>query len=113
MNTTFIVVNPAHTEVAFNEVVSNIDKLIEESNSLNIDGSILGELNSFKEFIDTLNFMCYFENNPTVFLRKNIKDALDRLKLTWLVRFCYNRQSDTYKFCNSVYDVLHEFYYEE
>ena len=107
MNTTFIVVNPAHTEVAFNEVVSNIDKLIEESNSLNIDRSILSELNSFKEFIDTLNFMCYFENNPTVFLRKNIKNALDR------VRFCYNRQSDTYKFCNSVYDVLHEFYYEE
>ena len=83
MNTTFIVVNPAHTEVAFNEVVSNIDKLIEESNSLNIDRSILSELNSFKEFIDTLNFMCYFENNPTVFLRKNIKNALDLSLKKW------------------------------
>lgn len=82
MNTTFIVVNPIHTEIAFNEAVSNIDKLIEEAYSLNIDGSILSELNSFKEFIDTLNFMCYFENNPTLFLRQNIKDALDRIKLT-------------------------------
>ena len=113
MNTAFIVVNPTHIEIAFNEVVSNIDKLIEEAYSLNIDGSILSELNSFKEFINTLHFMCYFENNSTVFLRKNIKDALDRIKLTWLVRFCYNRQSDTYKFCNSVYDVLHEFYYKD
>ena len=76
MNTTFIVVNSTHTEVAFNEAVSNIDKLIEEASSLNIDGSILAELNSFKEFIDTLNFMCYFENNPTAFLRKKISKML-------------------------------------
>lgn len=104
MNTNF--------SVEFNNTVENVKNIVREARHMNINSHLYGWLtNNIVRFLDDVNFKMFFVDDEESYVMPHLLDALDILKDVKDDEHCVEGSND-YKVVNSIYDAIHEFYFE-
>lgn len=101
----------ANLSVEFNNAVNNAKMVIREARHLKVSGKLMNWVdNTLLIFLDDVNFKCEFVKDVEDYLRSKTLDLLDVLKA---MNDNENLRDDDFRVVNSIYDIFHEFYFED
>lgn len=98
------------SSVEFNNAVNNTKLVVREARHLSVSPKVLEWIdNTLLKFLDDVNFKVEFVNDSEEYLRSKTLDLLDVLKDMTINE---NLEGDTLKVINSIYDIFHEYYFD-
>ena len=99
----------AEFSVEFNEMVENVKVIAREWRHRCSGAQIESFLKMFCEKLDDMNFKMEFVDDPEVYVKSNLLDAMDLFMDKILPQF--GQKTMTYRTFNSIYDCMKEFYF--